>query len=185
MRHNDWTVDFFWTRFYSWKLLYLKKFYMISILFIKMSIRVLLKSNLRNSFSTLLVGLATSDSHFLFFAILVIGLPKLWKWYGHAVSVFIIPVGFGLLNVARTGSVYLTMSVTLERYFAIVRSVNWVNWIPWLIANLIHGAAPQRCGIAGVVSCFLIKIVSLLQAPEAFSRKNIPSSGILNVCFDL
>ena len=30
-------------------------------------------------------------------------------------------MAFGMLGVARTGSVYLTMSVTLERYFAIVR----------------------------------------------------------------
>jgi hypothetical protein len=45
-----------------------------------MSMRVLLKPQLRNSFSTLLVGLAAADSHFLALAILVIGLPKYWTW---------------------------------------------------------------------------------------------------------
>ena len=34
---------------------------------------------------------------------------------------YVIPVVYGMIGIARTGSVYLTMSVTLERYFAIVR----------------------------------------------------------------
>ncbi len=46
-----------------------------------MSIRVLLTPSLRNSFSTLLVGLAVCDAAFLAFAILIIGLPKTWHWY--------------------------------------------------------------------------------------------------------
>ena len=45
-----------------------------------MSIRVLLKPSLRNSFSTLLVGLAVCDANFLAFAVLIIGLPKAWFW---------------------------------------------------------------------------------------------------------
>jgi hypothetical protein len=45
-----------------------------------MSIRVLLKPSLRNSFSTLLIGLAACDANFLFFAVLIIGLPKSWFW---------------------------------------------------------------------------------------------------------
>ena len=32
-----------------------------------------------------------------------------------------IPFCYGLMLVARTGSVYVTMSVTLERFFAIVK----------------------------------------------------------------
>lgn len=43
-----------------------------------LSLRVLLK--LRNSFSSLLSGLAFSDTLFLFFAILIIGLPKTSEW---------------------------------------------------------------------------------------------------------
>ena len=34
---------------------------------------------------------------------------------------YVIPIVYGMIGIARTGSVYLTMSVTLERYFAIVR----------------------------------------------------------------
>ena len=45
-----------------------------------LSIRVLLKNELRNSFSTLLLGLAIADAGFLVNAILVIGLPNCWEW---------------------------------------------------------------------------------------------------------
>ena len=41
--------------------------------------------------------------------------------YQTSISVYVIPVVYGMIGIARTGSVYLTMSVTLERYFAIVR----------------------------------------------------------------
>ena len=36
------------------------------------------------------------------------------------IFVHIMPVCYGLLHVARSGSVYVTMAVTIERYFAIV-----------------------------------------------------------------
>ena len=45
-----------------------------------LAIRVLLKKSLRNSFSTLLVGLAVCDANFLLLAVLIIGLPKSWFW---------------------------------------------------------------------------------------------------------
>jgi hypothetical protein len=40
--------------------------------------------------------------------------------FGTNVAVHIMPSCHGLLHVARTGSVYVTMAVTVERYFAIV-----------------------------------------------------------------
>jgi hypothetical protein len=45
------------------------------------------------------------------------------------VSVYIIPVVYGMIGVARTGSVYFTMSVTLERYFAIVRPLSQFRYV--------------------------------------------------------
>jgi hypothetical protein len=39
-----------------------------------------LRPNLRNSFSTLLAGLAACDANFLACAVLIIGLPKAWDW---------------------------------------------------------------------------------------------------------
>ena len=45
-----------------------------------MSIYVLLKPRVRDCFSNLLTGLAVCDAIFLFFAILIFGLPMLWTW---------------------------------------------------------------------------------------------------------
>ena len=45
-----------------------------------MSIYVLIQPRLRDYFSTLLTALAICDSVFLFFAILIFGLPSLWMW---------------------------------------------------------------------------------------------------------
>jgi len=45
-----------------------------------MSIAVLARRRTRDCFSTLLTGLAVCDSFFLFFAILMFGLPMLWAW---------------------------------------------------------------------------------------------------------
>ena len=36
------------------------------------------------------------------------------------IAVHIIPFCHGVIHIARMGSVYVTMSITLERYFAIV-----------------------------------------------------------------
>ena len=41
--------------------------------------------------------------------------------------------GHAMIGVARTGSVYLTMSVTLERYFAIVRPLSSFYMKKWLV----------------------------------------------------
>ena len=35
-------------------------------------------------------------------------------------AVHIIPYSYGFIHIARMGSVYITMSVTLERFFAVV-----------------------------------------------------------------
>jgi hypothetical protein len=45
-----------------------------------MSIYVLVQPRLRNCFSTFLTGLAVCDSAFLFFAILMFGLPSMSTW---------------------------------------------------------------------------------------------------------
>ena len=45
-----------------------------------MAIPVLVKRNLRNSFSNLLIGLAICDAFFLAFAVSILGLPKSWQW---------------------------------------------------------------------------------------------------------
>ena len=54
----------------------------------------------------------------------------------------LIPVCHGLIGVCRTGSVYLTMAVTLERYFAIVRPLSHFKAKRFLLpASLAFAAA--------------------------------------------
>ena len=46
-----------------------------------------------------------------------------------------------MIGVARTGSVYCTMSVTLERYFAIVRPLSSFGMKRWLVPISVSFAA--------------------------------------------
>ena len=46
-----------------------------------MSIGVLVKPAVRESFSALLTGLAVCDSLFLLTSLVIFGLPKLWYWF--------------------------------------------------------------------------------------------------------
>ena len=75
------------------------------------------------SFSNLLRGLAAFDALFLLAAILSFGLPELSTWYLNNVflgGVCIMRFLFGLIHTFRIGSVYMTLSVTFERFHAII-----------------------------------------------------------------
>ena len=61
--------------------------------------------------------------------------------YQTTVSVYVIPIGYGIIGIARTGSVYLTMSVTLERYFAIVKPLSTFSMKSWLVPMSIFFAS--------------------------------------------
>ena len=65
-------------------------------------------------------GLATFDALFLLLAIVTFGLPTLSVEYKENVFLQIMPICYGLTHTFRVGSVYSTLSVTLERFFAIV-----------------------------------------------------------------
>lgn len=72
------------------------------------------------AFSHLLTGLASFDAAFLVMAIFTFGLKELSHGYKRNVFHSILPVIYGLLHTFRTGSVYSTIAVTMERFFAIV-----------------------------------------------------------------
>lgn len=65
-------------------------------------------------------GLSSFDLLYLFIAIFIFGLPAISSHYSRKVYVYIMPIGFGFGHIGRVGSVFVTMSVTIERYFAIV-----------------------------------------------------------------
>ncbi|CAM6054402.1 unnamed protein product [Sphagnum tenellum] len=85
-----------------------------------MSVFVLLKTSMRGNFSKLLTSLASFDGLFLLSAIFTFGLPVLSARYKQQVYIYVIPITYGLSHTFRVGSVYSTLNVTLERFFAIV-----------------------------------------------------------------
>ena len=84
-----------------------------------MSIAVLVKPAVRESFSALLTGLAICDTLFLCSSLILFGIPKLWPWFATHITTPSFPYLFGPIHIWRVGSTYLTLSVTLERYWAI------------------------------------------------------------------
>ena len=68
----------------------------------------------------LLRGLATFDLLFLLVAILAFGLPNLSSWYEENVFMRIMAWSFGFAHTFRVGSVYVTLAVTFERFWAII-----------------------------------------------------------------
>lgn len=85
-----------------------------------LSIYVLLRPTVKGIFSNILMGLASFDALFLICAIVTFGLPTVSVWYKKNIFHTIMPVSYGLTHTARVGSVMATLSVTLERFFAIV-----------------------------------------------------------------
>ncbi len=99
-----------------------------------LSIYVLLRPTLRGIFSNILMGLASFDAFFLICAIVTFGLPTVSDWYEKNIFLTIMPVSYGLTHTARVGSVFATLSVTLERFFAIVFPFKDVDVVKrWLI----------------------------------------------------
>ena len=103
-----------------------------------LSIYVLLRPTLRGIFSNILMGLASFDALFLVCAITTFGLPTVSHWYKKNVFLKIMPVSYGLTHLARVGSVFATLSVTLERFFAIVFPFKDVDVVKrWLIPGTV------------------------------------------------
>ncbi|CAB4054859.1 unnamed protein product [Lepeophtheirus salmonis] len=106
-----------------------------------MSIRVLLKPDIRESFSGLLTGLAFCDVLFLIFSMCLFGLPKLWPWFGTRISNGLMPIGIGVVHIWRVGSTAITVSITIERYFAIVRPLKRFTYQRLLLVGSLLFAA--------------------------------------------
>ncbi|XP_059087608.1 FMRFamide receptor-like [Tigriopus californicus] len=85
-----------------------------------LAIVVLLRPRMRSSFHTLLVALAFFDVLYLMMSQMIFGFPGLSRYYENRIYPLILPFCYGCAHIGRVGSVYLTMSVTIERYFAIV-----------------------------------------------------------------
>ena len=80
---------------------------------------------MRSSINCCLVGLATFDSILLVTSLLMFGFSSIpeytgtMSWYHRDVFPWIVLVAYPVGIVAQTGSVYLTVTVTIERYVAV------------------------------------------------------------------
>jgi len=95
------------------------------------SIFILSRPQMRSSINCLLIGLASFDIVLILTSILMFGLPSIYthslvmgesrllSLYFHRVFPYITPVVFPVGLISQTGSVYLTICVTIERYVAV------------------------------------------------------------------
>uniref|UniRef100_A0A6A7G2Q3 FMRFamide receptor-like n=1 Tax=Hirondellea gigas TaxID=1518452 RepID=A0A6A7G2Q3_9CRUS len=90
-----------------------------------LSVMILSRPNMRSSINCCFVGLSTFDSILLTTSILMFGLTAVTEytghlqWYQRDVFPWVTLVAYPLGIVAQTGSVYLTVTVTVERYVAV------------------------------------------------------------------
>ena len=103
-----------------------------------LSIIVLSRPQMRQSINCILIGLASFDSILLLTSILMLGLPAIFDflsmqlsngyqppgfnvfhYYFTKIFPFITPTVYSIGMIVQTGSVYLTIAVTLERFVAV------------------------------------------------------------------
>ncbi|XP_017139279.1 FMRFamide receptor [Drosophila miranda] len=89
------------------------------------SMIILSRPQMRSSINYLLTGLARCDTVLILTSILLFGIPSIYPYTGHFfgyynnVYPFISPVVFPIAMIAQTSSIYMTFTVTLERYVAV------------------------------------------------------------------
>ncbi|KAH8345759.1 hypothetical protein KR067_003399 [Drosophila pandora] len=89
------------------------------------SMIILSRPQMRSSINYLLTGLARCDTVLILTSILLFGIPSIYPYTGHFfgyynyVYPFISPAVFPIGMIAQTASIYMTFTVTLERYVAV------------------------------------------------------------------
>lgn len=89
------------------------------------SMIILSRPQMRCSINYLLIGLARIDTVLIITSILLFGLPGIYPYSGFLFNYYYIvyphiaPVVFPLAMVVQTASVYLTLTVSLERFVAV------------------------------------------------------------------
>ncbi|XP_071746298.1 FMRFamide receptor-like [Lepeophtheirus salmonis] len=83
------------------------------------SIFILSQRQFTSPVCRLLITLSSYDTLYLLTSTLVFGLPQLSLWYYYNIYTVVAPMVYGFLHIGRVGSVFATLSITLERYFAV------------------------------------------------------------------
>ncbi|XP_055389545.1 FMRFamide receptor [Condylostylus longicornis] len=90
-----------------------------------LSMIILSRPQMRSSINYLLIGLARCDTVLIITSILLFGIPSIYPYTGYLFYYYyyiypnISPCMFPLAMAAQTSSVYMTFTVTLERYVAV------------------------------------------------------------------
>ncbi|XP_074039002.1 FMRFamide Receptor [Leptinotarsa decemlineata] len=98
---------------------------MLGVLGNIISMIILSRPQMRSSINYLLIGLARIDTVLIITSMLLFGLPGIHPYSGCMFTYFyvvyphIAPVVFPLAMIAQTASVYLTLTVSLERFVAV------------------------------------------------------------------
>ncbi|EDV97661.1 FMRFamide receptor [Drosophila grimshawi] len=86
---------------------------------------ILSRPQMRSSINYLLTGLARCDTMLIISSMLLFGIPSIYPYTGHLfgyfnyVYPFISPAIFPIGMISQTASIYMTFTVTLERYVAV------------------------------------------------------------------
>ncbi|KAH8372429.1 hypothetical protein KR093_011586 [Drosophila rubida] len=89
------------------------------------SMIILSRPQMRSSINYLLTGLARCDTMLIISSMLLFGIPSIYPYTGYLfgyynyVYPFISPAMFPIGMIAQTASIYMTFTVTLERYVAV------------------------------------------------------------------
>ncbi|XP_037934466.1 FMRFamide receptor [Teleopsis dalmanni] len=89
------------------------------------SMIILSRPQMRSSINYLLIGLARCDTVLIITSILLFGIPSIYPYTGNFffyynyIYPFISPAIYPIAMMAQTASIYMTFTVTLERYVAV------------------------------------------------------------------
>ena len=92
-----------------------------------LSMIILSKYLLKSSINYLLIGLARCDVALIITSIILFGIPPIYQYtglffsYNYYIYPYLACIFFPIALIAQTSSVYLTLTVTLERFVAVCR----------------------------------------------------------------
>jgi len=108
-----------------------------------------------------MLWLAIFDSLYILNSVLLFGIPTLYadirgeSWYAH-----LVPMMLPLAQIGLTGSIYLTVSISIERYTTVVHPFFKVN--DWIILIIYISLTCLRLLIIGQVPSIFVLLYCFL-----------------------